>query len=748
MNLSPSSQHRLIWIVKLLLALTAVASAYVLWQWYQDGGGFEAIYVVIGIVVAGLMAALKWLYGQQLSPSPPISPPTMDNQLPALGRQIQQAYGLEDLRWLALGLGVPYENLAGATLEAKIISLLEICRKNGRLPELLAQLREARPHVQWAQGAAAGGVHGRTRANLLNHIRTNWIDGFLKQSLHSEVINLTMNYRPDAVNQLPWQMVLQQSNRPDQPVPPGTSQLDTFTKSGRSLLILGNPGSGKTITMLQLADMLLAAAEKDSNEPIPIVINLSSWVGTKGKLSEWLVEEIFAQYGLKRDLTRAWIAGNQFVYLLDGLDEVAEAVRNDCITAVNDFKANHSAEMVICSRTEDYEKLQNRLLMGAAVQIQPLTDEQVDAYLAGGESELEAVRTTLKTDSDLRELAKEPLMLSMMVLAYQGAERIDLRPRAGKMERRRHIFDNYIRRMFVHRPLPKDNPYTEQQALEWLKNLAAGMVQHGQSIFYIERLQPTWLPDEQWRGRYRLSVGLIFGLLFWLSAGLILGPTFEPTFGPIFGLIFALIFGLNVGHQYYFSPPEIDSFAEELIWKLPSFRILWGEIRFWLIFGLIAGLTAWLSGRMSGELSGELSNGLIFALIFALIFVLKKTVKSKELSQRLQPNQGIHYTAKNALKMMLIAGLLFGLLFWLSLGLLFGLVGLILYGGNTVIKHYILRYLLSQAGILPYPFRDGRLVAYLDAMKDRILLRRVGGGWTFIHRSVMEHFLGDSHFLK
>ena len=51
-----------------------------------------------------------------------------------------------------------------------------------------------------------------------------------------------------------------------------------------------------------------------------------------------------------------------------------------------------------------------------------------------------------------------------------------------------------------------------------------------------------------------------------------------------------------------------------------------------------------------------------------------------------------------------------------------------------------LRILLARRNILPYPLRDARLVAYLDAMTDRILLRRVGGGWVFIHRYLPEYF--------
>jgi eukaryotic-like serine/threonine-protein kinase len=700
MNLAPHWQYRLlIWLIRFLLVPTAAVAAYVLWLWYRDEGSFETVYTAVLIVLGGLWFAHGWLQGQL--------PQSSVKAVPAITEQ----------------------------------------------------------------------THGRTRENLLNLIRHIWIDGFLKQSLHSEVIKLAMSYRPDAINQRPWQMVLQQSGKPDQPVPPDSTLVDIFTRSGRSLLILGNPGSGKTITMLQLADTLLAAAERDSNEPIPVIMNLSSWARTKGKLSEWLVEEIFTQYGLKRDLTRAWIAGNQFVYLLDGLDEVAEAVRDDCITAINEFKAEHSAEMVICSRTGDYEKLERRLLMGAAVQMQPLTHEQVNEYLARGGKELQAVRTTLKTDAELRELATEPLMLSMMTLAYQGVERIDLRPRAGKAERRRHIFDNYIQRMLTHRPLPKDSPYTEQQALDWLKNLAAGMVQHNQSIFYIDELQPSWL-TEGWRSYYQRVGGLLAGLLV---GGLAVGLVGGLTFGLISRWVGLLLCGLGCGlglGLMSFGTWKIGPFSEELAWEFPSLlkasegltRGLIFGLRFGLIGGAIGGLSFGLiSGLIRGlvfGLIGGMIGGLLFGLFLGLIGGLATiTIKSKKLSQRTQPNRGVRRARKNALRMALLFGLIGVLIGGLSVGVIggvsFGLIGgltvmlrigmptglisgliagLIKYGGSDIFKHYALRYILFRAGVLPYPFRTGCLVAYLDSMKDRLFLRRVGGGWIFIHRTLMEHF--------
>ena len=57
-------------------------------------------------------------------------------------------------------------------------------------------------------------------------------------------------------------------------------------------------------------------------------------------------------------------------------------------------------------------------------------------------------------------------------------------------------------------------------------------------------------------------------------------------------------------------------------------------------------------------------------------------------------------------------------------------------GGLAFIKHWILRVLLKHYNYTPAPWR---YVAFLDYAAQRILLRRVGGGWIFIHRMLMEH---------
>ncbi|MFQ5627198.1 MAG: hypothetical protein ACE5I1_00440 [bacterium] len=69
--------------------------------------------------------------------------------------------------------------------------------------------------------------------------------------------------------------------------------------------------------------------------------------------------------------------------------------------------------------------------------------------------------------------------------------------------------------------------YTESQATHWLSWLARGMQQHGQTIFLIENLQPSWLPERRQRRLYVFCSGLLDGLLF--------------------GLILAIVSGLTVG---------------------------------------------------------------------------------------------------------------------------------------------------------------------------------------------------------
>ena len=58
-------------------------------------------------------------------------------------------------------------------------------------------------------------------------------------------------------------------------------------------------------------------------------------------------------------------------------------------------------------------------------------------------------------------------------------------------------------------------------------------------------------------------------------------------------------------------------------------------------------------------------------------------------------------------------------------------------GGYFIVRHYIARFILWTTRRGPWHY-----TAFLDAAADRLLLRKVGGGYIFVHRKLMEHLAG------
>jgi hypothetical protein len=71
----------------------------------------------------------------------------------------------------------------------------------------------------------------------------------------------------------------------------------------------------------------------------------------------------------------------------------------------------------------------------------------------------------------------------------------------------------------------------------------------------------------------------------------------------------------------------------------------------------------------------------------------------------------------------------------LGSGLFFGLVGGLRNGGLACLKHYVLRILLWRNDYAPLNY-----IRFLDYAAERVFLRKVGGGYIFTHRLLMEYF--------
>lgn len=318
----------------------------------------------------------------------------------------------------------------------------------GQSPEAL---RAAAPPVAVPSPQPVAADRRRGLLILLRKVKQFWVQGVLEQSLHrAALIDLGMELVHGAVDN-PWGSLLDRPGAASQPLPPGQTMRDVFDDQGGSLLILGEPGSGKTTTLLSLARDLLSRAEQEPSLPIPVVFNLSSWRDPAQTMFAWLVDELSAKYQIPKAVSCGWLKENRLLPLLDGLDEVSADRRTACVEAINRLAQEAVlGGLVVCCRLKEYIALPVRLMLNAAVRLEPLTEAQVGAAVAEAGPRLAALRAILRQDSALRLEARSPLMLSLMMLAYQDLPVEDI-AREGFVAteaRRKQLMDAYVVRKF------------------------------------------------------------------------------------------------------------------------------------------------------------------------------------------------------------------------------------------------------------------------------------------------------------
>jgi eukaryotic-like serine/threonine-protein kinase len=86
----------------------------------------------------------------------------------------------------------------------------------------------------------------------------------------------------------------------------------------------------------------------------------------------------------------------------------------------------------------------------------------------------------------------------------------------------------------------------------------------------------------------------------------------------------------------------------------------------------------------------------------------------------------------------LFGGLIGGMLVGLGVGLCSGLVFSFPAGGSFCIQHILVRMILRHYDYAPWNYPG-----FLDYVAERIFVRKVGGGYIFVHRMLMEYFAGQ-----
>src|SRR5713101_1292314 len=210
-------------------------------------------------------------------------------------------------------------------------------------------------------------------------------------------------------------------------------------------------------------------------------------------------------------VAKHWVENYKLVLLLDGLDEVHIEARIACVEAIiaynNDPLRLGTTRLVICCRSHEFEELARPLPLFTAVDILPLSNEQVDMYISSVQGQLDGLRHLIRNDAEFSELIRCPLVLSIATLAFQGKRVINF-PSANNFPSEdnfpvgasqdqllRILFTAYVERMLSRR---RQLPSWIQPAsfLSWLGVLARQLKQRQQTEFSLDTLQPDWLPHK------------------------------------------------------------------------------------------------------------------------------------------------------------------------------------------------------------------------------------------------------------
>ena len=529
------------------------------------------------------------------------------------------------------------------------------------------------------------------------------------------------------------------------------------------LVVLGEPGAGKTMLMVGLVLDLLHPDRRSSGGPVPVLAPLASWDPVSQDLHGWLGATLITDYPALAGVPPSESAGdNRFEALveaglilpvLDGLDEIPESARPKAITRIN-RELRPGERVVVTCRTEQYRTAvspqdgQGAALEAAAVQLSTLEFGEVARYLrrdAGPAAEGRwSFLGTLSSGSPARQALATPLMAGLARAIYN--------PRPGELGGARRdpaelcspaladqaaveslLFGAFVPAAYGHDPAGR---WKAQDADRWLIFLAR----------HMERKIAS--PDLAWwqlrqaipRSAFRLAAGLGYMLLAGLEVAILAGLRPGLRYWFVFGFVFGLAAGLAGG------------LAERERTEAPSrgmrisVRRLAGGLLFGVVFGPVSGVVlvpvfgAGLGVGLGAGLAAGLGVGLGAGLAGGLGAGLAGG--SGDLATAASPRAVLARDRQAALLLMLIGGLAGGLGYGLGVGLRSGLaaglgvglagglgVGLFVSGTQTAWPSYM----LTRGGLALRRRLPWSLMSFLTDAHERRVLRQAGAVYQFQH---------------
>ena len=546
-----------------------------------------------------------------------------------------------------------------------------------------------------------------------------------------------------------------------------------FNKHNGRLLIVGKPGSGKTTLLLNLALELL---ERECQ--IPIIIDMITWRSRFSSVHDWL-SELLPQIGFSKALTNQLLTKELLLPLFDGLDELTEKERPNCLEAIGKFGENKNIRYVICSRMEEYSQTEDAPVY-CQIMVKPLTKKQINIGLRELTSpEVNGIIEAIKKDKLLEYSIQTPFYLNTLQLLFaSGKSWEELGFQGESLEQRK----KEIVGKFIHYTIGNLSNSFSNQGRIWLAFLAGKMNKIGYNKLELSDLQYNWSNwnSFQWfnsllieafvADSYTLRVNendFYLKNSSYVRNGAIRIPGGFLSFVVAFtgSLVFTislllidLIFnqGLDPKTDYWdflikqnFHFSFIVSFlmtsfimTVALIWKLdPEIKVT--EIKKLNINDFLSGFFHW-----------EL--WLLLYPICSILLLINDYISASEIVL-LDIFYGINYNWYIFLLRWFFVYFFIPLLGPLGIGLILSFVRLFLKGNHqyylvithpyqsflssirsfhfSILQHFHLRYLFFRKGLLPW-----HLVSFLQEATQANILESEGGSWRFRHKILQDYF--------
>lgn len=258
------------------------------------------------------------------------------------------------------------------------------------------------------------------------------------------------------------------------------SDIGDYLKNERCILIKGEPGSGKTITLRRIAKSSLDQSLKNPQAPLPILIELSHYRQTdpitkepieiidflKNYLGQIHPDSSFLSADLEKSLQR-----RSFLFIFDGLNEMPPEDYNERVRKIAEFsKLRRKHRFVFACRTLHYDPL----LEAKTLTIMPLDNSRIRLFLhkyIENSSQAEKIFDELeKAPSQVVDACRTPLILFMLSRAqiYQ--------PNLGIPNDPVSIFDGFVHQLYVDNNIPIDQ---REKLSDALNSLAFKMISNG-----------------------------------------------------------------------------------------------------------------------------------------------------------------------------------------------------------------------------------------------------------------------------